>query len=170
MTKVGKVIGSSKTYKNDRPVYSVTNSNKYGTFTSTVSPCEEDMESISDFVGYGLCERKNLIKTLHRKAIMLGDRYDGVLHAYNALYESWNMHGQLEAMNTLWHQMDVQERLYDEAYAIYKQARDGYREYADKVIQKHQEDKKHAEEFRVKLAEKKAIDAIKELHDIVTEE
>ena len=172
--KAGKVIASSKMWKDGRPVYGVTNMNKYGAFTSTVSPCDEDMDNLSDFIGYQLCERKNFIKMTHRKALNLKERAKGILNTYEALSEKYDktrypVEHSDSFLDDLMHQYLVACKQYFKVYDQYKYMRDDYYDFADRIIQKHAKDKQYAEKYRAKLTEQKAVQVTEDSHDIVTE-
>lgn len=153
MNKVGKVIASKKYYDKNRIAYSVTNINKYGTFTSIVRPCDADMDNLSDWIGYHLCERKNYIKTIHRKMQLMYNRAIGIENAYNALKEKYSSredNNNDEFLNDLHYQLYIAQREYEEVKKQYIYMRDDYHNYADRIIKKHTEDKMRAEEMRAK--------------------
>lgn len=162
----GKVIDSDYYEKDGRPVYSVTNINKYGIFTSTASPCDEDRENTSALLGYMLAERKNYIKMIHRKAMNFKERAIGIETALNALKNKYDtqkcplLNGDA-FISDLWHQYDVAWGLYNKYQDQYEYMRDDYHNFADRMIKKY--NKKSARELLEKIKAREA--AIKESNE-----
>lgn len=155
----GKVIDSVYYEKDGRPVYSVTNINQYGTFTSTASPCDEDKENTSALLGYMLAERKNYIKMIHRKAMNFKERAIGIETALNALENKYKTKKEPIAnsnafLNDLWRQYDIAWGLYNKYQDQYEYMRDDYRNFADRMIKKY--DKKSARELLEKIKAREA--------------
>jgi hypothetical protein len=138
---IGKVISANK-ISNVHPIYKVTKESKYGTYTGIVSPCEEDLEVLSDLLGYRLAEMKCDIKIQHRKAMNMKERYIGAKTMYNVLKE------QILDKDLLERRVEVLEKEYKQEYQKYKNMKERYHTYAveeinlrREVIKKHDERK-----------------------------
>lgn len=157
----GKILYSSKTIKRDAegeiPTYTVTKSTKYGTFTGSVTVCNEDIpeniEDISDMMGYDFAERKCDIQAVHAKAVMLRERANGMKYLLNTLDEKYSYvdwkDSRSEVLNDIQHQYKIAVRDYDKVYKQYVYMRDDFRNYTDRRIafrKKALERKKQIEE------------------------
>lgn len=140
----GKILYSSKTIRRDAekevPTYTVVKATKYGTFTGSVTLCDEDMpeniNDISDMTGYDFAERKCDIQAVHAKAIMLRERANGIKNVLNTLEEKYSYLDwkdfPYDYLQDLLHHYKLAWRDYDKVYSQYLYMKTDFRDYTDR--------------------------------------
>jgi hypothetical protein len=155
MSKHNKILDSWKTYdKNDIPTYHIIKSSKYGTFKSTVTPCEQDYANINDWDGYRFAERKCDIQIMHAKAKKMKERAQGILDAYKALHTKYKARREYlltPALADLYYQYEIAQREYEKVYKQYVYMKDSFSEYTSRMIERR-------EQLNKKLNEKRAAE------------
>lgn len=84
-----KTIASGNMEVPLKPVYKVVIASKYGVFSGSASPCEQDMPYLNDFDGYKFAEKKAAMKLYRHRVQYFEQRYEGVKNAYDIMCEQF---------------------------------------------------------------------------------
>lgn len=142
------------------PLYYVTISCKYGTFTDSVRQCKEDVvyddegaPVLNSMHSYYLAEHKCLIQAHRKKVNMLNQRAMGIKTALDAIKESFEQRysnyieydhdyntdifftGQKEMLDQLEHQYNVAIQQYEEAKKICQSYKDGLNLFVNQLVE-----------------------------------
>lgn len=113
--------------------YIVESVNQYGTFISSVRVLGDDKDKANDFLGYSFAEYKNDIKALGVKVKYFEQR---MIAAKSFL---WNAKQRYDEDNEVVafaaRQYNLSKRDYHKLYDLYKDMRDGFKNYTDRAIE-----------------------------------